>query len=199
MDNNLSAIYDYIVAFKAEPQQDLEAYYSRLDMMEVKFRQCLNECVISDNIKAVSMCEDDLEEVVSMFSGRWKPKSVEEEKYVLQCKYALGKAKDALAYLKKVKAKYLGAASTEAAKPTIKEAAPTINEAADVLSGTDGLAEYLGCSHNKAFDIIKSRILPRTVQYQTGRVWKFNRKRLDAFLEEHPEALGRVRQGGLIE
>lgn len=62
------------------------------------------------------------------------------------------------------------------------------------MSGTDGLAEYLGCSHNKAFDIIKSRILPRTVQYQTGRVWKFNRKRLDAFLEEHPEALGRVRK-----
>lgn len=69
----------------------------------------------------------------------------------------------------------------------------------DVLSGTDGLKNYLGCSHNKAFDIIKSRILPSDVQYMTGRVWKFNRKKLDEFLSKHPEALGKVRQGGVIE
>jgi len=199
MDNNLSTIYDYIAAFKAEPQQDLDAYYSRLDMMEVKFRQCLNECIISNNNKAVSMCEDDLEEVVSMYKSRWKPRSAKEEKYALQCKFALGKAKDALAYLKKVKAKYLGATSTEMVKSVVTETVSAGNKAAEVLSGTNGLAEYLGCSHNKAFDIIKSRILPNSVQYQTGRVWKFNRKRLDAFLEEHPEALGRVRQGGLID
>lgn len=69
----------------------------------------------------------------------------------------------------------------------------------DVISGTDGLKNYLGCSHNKAFDIIKSRILPPDVQYMTGRVWKFNRKKLDEFLSKHPEALGKVRQGGVIE
>ena len=37
----------------------------------------------------------------------------------------------------------------------------TENEKSDVLSGTDGLKHYLGCSHNKAFDIIKSKILLR--------------------------------------
>lgn len=68
----------------------------------------------------------------------------------------------------------------------------------DVISGTDGLKHYLGCSHNKAFDIIKSKILPSDTQYMTGRVWKFNRKRLDVFLSKHPEALGKVRKGGVI-
>ncbi len=74
----------------------------------------------------------------------------------------------------------------------------TENEKPDVLSGTDGLKHYLGCSHNKAFDIIKSKILPSDTQYMTGRVWKFNRKRLDEFLSKHPEALGKVRKGGII-
>lgn len=68
----------------------------------------------------------------------------------------------------------------------------------DIISGTDGLKKYLGCSHNKAFDIIKSRALPSDVQYQTGRVWKFNRKRLDEFIAKHPEVLGKVRKGGVI-
>lgn len=68
----------------------------------------------------------------------------------------------------------------------------------DVISGTAGLKNYLGCSHNKAFDIIKSRILPPDVQYMTGRVWKFNRKRLDEFIAKHPEILGKVRKGGVI-
>ena len=68
----------------------------------------------------------------------------------------------------------------------------------DVISGTDGLKDYLGCSHNKAFDIIKSRVLPPDIQYMTGRVWKFNRKRLDEFIAKHLEALGKVRKGGVV-
>lgn len=68
----------------------------------------------------------------------------------------------------------------------------------DVISGTDGLKKYLGCSHNKAFDIIKSRVLPPDVQYMTGRVWKFNRKKLDEFIARHPEVLGKIRKGGVV-
>ena len=194
---NLSPIYDYIIAFKAEPQDDLEAYYTRLDAMELKFRQCITECILNDNAGAVSMCEDDLEEVVETYRMRWRPKSAVEEKLKCQMDYALGKAKDALKYIKKMKAKHLGAVSVTETSPQRVDMVATRD--ADVISGTDGLAEFLGCSHNKAFDIIKSRVLPRDVQYQTGRVWKFNRVRLERFLSEHPEALGRVRQGGILD
>ena len=88
----------------------------------------------------------------------------------------------------------------EATQPELeKRPTPTDNKNyPDVISGTDGLKHYLGCSHNKAFDIIKSKILPSDTQYMTGRVWKFNRKRLDEFLSKHPEALGKVRKGGVI-
>lgn len=68
-----------------------------------------------------------------------------------------------------------------------------------VISGTDGLKDYLGCSHNKAFDIIKSRILPKDVQYKTGNVWKFNRAKLDKFISENPEILGKVRAKGRLD
>lgn len=77
----------------------------------------------------------------------------------------------------------------------VMEATETTTETLpDVISGTDGLAEYLGCSHNTAFNIIKSRVLPSNVQYMTGKVWKFNRKRLDEYLQNHPEALGNIRK-----
>lgn len=68
-----------------------------------------------------------------------------------------------------------------------------------VISGTDGLKDYIGCSHNKAFDIIKSRILPKDVQYKTGNVWKFNRAKLDKFISEKPELLGKVRAKGRLD
>lgn len=47
----------------------------------------------------------------------------------------------------------------EATQPELeKRPTPTDNKNyPDVISGTDGLKHYLGCSHNKAFDIIKSR------------------------------------------
>ncbi len=86
-----------------------------------------------------------------------------------------------------------GNAANEGSKEM--EATETTTETLpDVISGTNGLAEYLGCSHNTAFNIIKSRVLPRNVQYMTGKVWKFNRKRLDEYLLNHPEALGNIRK-----
>lgn len=66
-----------------------------------------------------------------------------------------------------------------------------------VISGTSGLAEHLGCSRSKAFDIIKSGVLidaakDAPIQYRVGKEWKFNREELDKYHVNHPELLKNV-------
>lgn len=63
-----------------------------------------------------------------------------------------------------------------------------------VISGTQGLADYLGCSKSMAFSVIKKGILKEEgIQYMVGKCWKFNRKKLDEHLEHHPEMLSKIR------
>ena len=63
-----------------------------------------------------------------------------------------------------------------------------------ILSSTQGLADYLGCGRTMAFSIIKSGILKKdAIQYKVGQCWKFNREKLDQYLENNPEILGRIR------
>ena len=63
-----------------------------------------------------------------------------------------------------------------------------------ILSSTTGLAEYLGCGRTMAFSIIKSGVLKKdAIQYKVGQCWKFNREKLDKFIADNPEILGRIR------
>ena len=63
-----------------------------------------------------------------------------------------------------------------------------------VISGTQGLADYLGCSKSMAFSIIKSGVLKQeSIQYMVGKCWKFNRKKLDEHLKKNPDMLSRIR------
>lgn len=63
-----------------------------------------------------------------------------------------------------------------------------------IISGVQGLADYLGCSKGTAMKIVKSGILPSgKVQYKVGENWKFNRAKLDEFITQNPEILGRKR------
>lgn len=189
MEKDLTPIYGYLASFKAEPQEDLEAYKAMLERNELKFRQCVTECIISEQSKVIPMVKEDLEEVISFNTAKWKPSNDRDRQYQKQCDYVAVKAKEALDYIKKMESRYIGYPSNDTLSTSVVKAS---SEERDVLSGTDGLAAYLGCSHNTAFNIIKSRKLPKNVQYMTGRVWKFNRKRLDEYLASHPEALGDV-------
>lgn len=64
----------------------------------------------------------------------------------------------------------------------------------EIITGTQGLADFIGCSKSMAFAIIDSGILKAEgIQYRVGRCWKFNGKRLEKYLTEHPEILSRVR------
>lgn len=59
-----------------------------------------------------------------------------------------------------------------------------------VVSGTQGLADFLGCGKTKAFEIIKSGVLKAEgIQYQVGKTWKFNAEKLEKYCLEHPEGL----------
>ena len=63
-----------------------------------------------------------------------------------------------------------------------------------ILSSTQGLADYLGCGRTMAFSIIKSGVLKKdAIQYKVGQCWKFNREKLDKFIADNPEILGRIR------
>ena len=63
-----------------------------------------------------------------------------------------------------------------------------------ILSSTQGLADYLGCGRTMAFSIIKSGVLKKdAIQYKVGQCWKFNREKLDKYLTDNPEILGKIR------
>ena len=63
-----------------------------------------------------------------------------------------------------------------------------------VLSSTQGLADFLGCGRTMAFSIIKSGVLKENaIQYKVGQCWKFNREKLEKYLADNPELLGRIR------
>jgi len=59
-----------------------------------------------------------------------------------------------------------------------------------VLSGTQGLADYLECSKTKAFEIISiGKLMDAKIQYRVGKTWMFNKEKLDEYIAEHPEIL----------
>ncbi|MCR5840463.1 MAG: helix-turn-helix domain-containing protein [Bacteroidales bacterium] len=64
----------------------------------------------------------------------------------------------------------------------------------NILSSTQGLADYLGCGRTMAFSIIKSGVLKKdAIQYKVGQCWKFNREKLDKYIADNPEILGKIR------
>ena len=65
---------------------------------------------------------------------------------------------------------------------------------ASVISGTQGLADFLGCSKSMAFAIIKSGTLKEQgIQYMVGKCWKFNRELLTTYLQSNPNLLSKIR------
>lgn len=66
-----------------------------------------------------------------------------------------------------------------------------------VISGTTGLANFLGCSKVMAFSIIKEgKLLENGIQYKVGNCWKFNREKLIKYIEENPTAFAKTRSKG---
>lgn len=84
--------------------------------------------------------------------------------------------------------------TTENSIPQSPPAPQPPAEPPKILSSTQGLADYLGCGRTMAFSIIKSGVLKKdAIQYKVGQCWKFNREKLDKFIADNPEILGRIR------
>lgn len=82
----------------------------------------------------------------------------------------------------------------EQPQPQEKDEKQNVVEGVKVISGTQGLADYLGCSKSMAFGIISRGVLKDIgIQYMVGKCWKFNREKLDKYLKEHPDLLANVR------
>ena len=63
-----------------------------------------------------------------------------------------------------------------------------------IISGTQGLADYLDCSKTMAFSIIREgKLLKEGIQYKVGNCWKFNREKLDKYIEENPTVFSKTR------
>ena len=63
-----------------------------------------------------------------------------------------------------------------------------------IISGTQGLADYLGCGKTLAFSIIKSKVLQEeNIQYMVGKCWKFKRQGLDDYLKKNPQLIPKNR------
>lgn len=83
-------------------------------------------------------------------------------------------------------------AKTVTPQPTTDAQSPV--ETPKIISSTQGLAGYLGCGRTMAFSIIKSGVLKKdAIQYKVGQCWKFNREKLDKYLADNPEILGKIR------
>lgn len=74
--------------------------------------------------------------------------------------------------------------------------APSVDPQLRIISGVQGLADYLGCCKTTAQSIISSRILPGNVQYMVRACWKFNREKLDLFIASNPTILGERQKNG---
>lgn len=62
----------------------------------------------------------------------------------------------------------------------------------NVISSTQGLAEFIGCGKTLAYSIIKSKELVKMgIQYKVGNCWKFNKVKLQELMDKHPEFLGK--------
>lgn len=121
-------------------------------------------------------------------------KSLDPKLYQSELKPAIGRYhRERVKRLKEQAAKTKPDTTESPTEQIISSPQPLI-EYPRVLSSTQGLADFLGCGRTMAFSIIKSGILKKdTIQYKVGQCWKFNREKLEKYLEDNPELLGRIR------
>ena len=63
----------------------------------------------------------------------------------------------------------------------------------DTIIGVRGLATYLRCGGDKAQNIVSCGVLQKAgVSFKVGRTNQFDKKKLDAFLSAHPQALAKI-------
>lgn len=181
-------IYVYLAALKEKPGSgDFAAYQERIKAAEIAFRANVTQLVMDkgQDARLILVYQDYMDLLDGLRYYQSLPKK---EKEWLD--YEVTKTEEALAYMERVQ-RVITEGTTISSNPGVNNKTDK-NEAEGILviSGTQGLADFLGCGKTKAFAIIKSGILKRAgIQYQVGKCWKFHAVKLRQFLAETPEIL----------
>lgn len=185
-------IYGYIATLKAGFCDTLEEYKRVVMMSEIDFRASFTQFMTETDGKGANLCLSDLMDLKKVVSATIKsePSNPLHEQY----EYSLEKINEAIKYIKKTIRLYSsGEMPQEEGGDTavVKKTNRVSDER--VISGTEGLKDFLGCGKSLAFAIIKSGILAENgIQYKVGNCWKFNAKKLEEFLEIHPNFLENI-------
>ena len=184
-------IYGYIATLKTGYCDTLDEYKKVVMMAEIDFRACFTQFMTETEGKGANLCLSDLMDLKKVVSAAVKdgPNNPLYEQFV----YSLEKINEAIKYIKKTIKLYISGEipQEDGGEVVMKRTNKVVDER--VISGTEGLKDFLGCGKSLAFAIIKSRILVENgIQYKVGNCWKFNAKKLEEFLQIHPQFLENI-------
>lgn len=180
-------IYNYLSDLKTGYCDSLEVYKSRIMESEIKFRGAYTQYLAQTEGKGYNLILNDFKELEATLKAFTRERG--DAHLREQGAYALEKTTEAIEYIKRARKMY---ESGEEIKPQ-REMPEEVSET-KVISGTEGLAKFLGCGKSMAFSVIKSGILLECgIQYKVGNCWKFNAERLREFIQTHPHFLSEIR------
>ena len=184
---DVSAIYAYIGTLKEKPEGDFAAYQERVKTAEIAFRSALTQVALEkEDGKGLILFIRDFQDLAETLRD-FHPRTREERAQAEWLAFEAMKAEEAVAYMERVQQDISDGAVVSS---TTRVKDDNGSSAVRVISGTAGLAEFLGCGKTKAFAIIKGGVLKQAgIQYKVGKCWKFNAERLSVFLKQNPDFL----------
>lgn len=182
-------IYSYLNVLKADCTDEMSIFKRSVTKSEIEFRAAFTQFMVEGGGKGANLILSDYMDLKKSLMENIKgPASPFQEQFI----YSLEKTNEAIDYIKKTIKMYSTAElpQQDASSP-VGEKAPKADSR--VISGTTGLSEFLGCGKSLAFAIIKDGVLIKNgIQYKVGNCWKFNAKKLEEFLEIHPDFLENI-------
>ena len=192
---DISKIYKFMTLLKMAMSMTKQEFSSAVSMAENEFKseilQCLNEENSNSILNAVLHDLNQTNNYLSSLAKHCKRSDhLDVADNILD---AHAKCIETIQYIQTISP----ATNNTRQKSSDCESTEKSTETSDnlkVISGTEGLAKYLGCGKSTAFSIIKNGILKDAgIQYKVGNCWKFNAKKLEEYLKAHPERLGKIR------
>lgn len=186
MDTQL--IYNYLANLKTGYCNTTEEYKQKITASEIGFRAAYTQYLAETDGKGVNLILSDFQEFQETIDAMVREET--SHRHYEQFVYASEKTDEAIIYMRRAREQY-----TTGAEFTRPQRASKVNDTDErVISGTEGLARFLGCSKSMAFSVIKNGILKKEgIQYKVGNCWKFNAERLKEFLRIHPNLLADIR------
>ena len=186
MDTQL--IYNYLADLKTGYRNTIEEYKQKITASEIGFRAAYTQYLAETDGKGVNLILSDFQEFQETIDAMTREET--DHKHYEQFVYASEKADEAIIYMRRAREQYAtGAESTRLQRAINVEATDE-----RVISGTEGLARFLGCSKSMALSIIKSGIRKEAgIQYKVGNCWKFNAEGLSDFIKINPNLLANIR------